>query len=562
MPPKYLLNSATLRLEHGTKLLLPKTEQFVKYAILSHRWGDEDQELSFDDIQLNPLGVKDKLGYQKLKYACKQARTDGYSHIWLDTCCIDKKSSADLSESINSMYSWYENAEQCYAYLEDVNELSKIALSEWFHRGWTLQELIAPKTVVFFSKSWTRLGERTELSDRLSKITSIDIGVLCRTEKVDSACVARRMSWASKRVTSRPEDIAYCLMGIFNVNMTMIYGEGEKAFIRLQEEIMKDSDDESIFAWRDKNAPSNALTGLLATHPRMFEDSRGCTAYDRWWDRRPAYSKTNHGLEITLPLSPFGNDVYIAALDCSMPDTPTGYVGIYLKRLNTELSNVGPGPPGIFKRLNTELAGPSKQQYARTNVGEFWLSDQMVDRGQVSAFFVRKPNSESRNHGLYPSVLQLGKGPAAADGFTLYHTSGSFSRLRPLVISDCEWIPTKFKSTFKLDDIEAQGKIVGQLFFKRQDPSNFVVFLASLPGRGELAFRTVEYEHYDNVKTLTGFLPCGAKMASKFETIQCTVRVRAENGIKYYIVDLSIRRKPSKPKPKKTISSKVLAALW
>ncbi|KIV76926.1 hypothetical protein PV11_08775 [Exophiala sideris] len=550
MPPKYLLNSATLRLEHGTKLLLPKTEQFVKYAILSHRWGDEDEEISFDDIQLNPLGVKDKLGYQKLKYACKQARTDGYSHIWLDTCCIDKKSSADLSESINSMYSWYENAEQCYAYLEDVNELSKIALSEWFHRGWTLQELIAPKTVVFFSKSWTRLGERTELSDRLSKITSIDIGVLCRAEKVDSACVARRMSWASKRVTSRPEDIAYCLMGIFNVNMTMIYGEGEKAFIRLQEEIMKDSDDESIFAWRDKNAPSNALTGLLATHPRMFEDSRGCTAYDRWWDRRPAYSKTNHGLEITLPLSPFGNDVYIAALDCSLPDTPTGYVGIYLKRLNTELA------------LDLKFT----QRYARTNVGEFRLSNQIKDRGKVSTFFVRKPNSESPNNGQYPiHVLQLGKGPAAADGTRLSSTSGSFSNLRPLHLRDNEWIPSYTKSIFKLDEVEAQGRIVGGVNFLREGYSYFTVLLASFPGRGEFGFRIHEdiwdwssYANNPSHTTLAGFLPAGVEMDSKFETIRCTVSVRAENGIKYYIVDLSIKRKP--PKPKKTISSKVLAA--
>ncbi|KAI1622461.1 heterokaryon incompatibility protein-domain-containing protein [Exophiala viscosa] len=253
MPPKYLLNSNTLRLEHGTKLFIPNTspKQFVKYAILSHRWGDEDQEVSFDDIQLNPFGVEDKLGYKKLEYACRQASTDGYSHIWIDTCCIDKKSSAELSESINSMYSWYENAEQCYAYLEDVDEVTKMGQSEWFDRGWTLQELIAPKVVVFFSKSWFRLGERADLSETLSDITKIDVGVLAGTEKVDSVCVARRMSWASKRVTSRPEDIAYCLMGIFNVNMSMLYGEGERAFIRLQEEIMKDSDDESIFTATD-----------------------------------------------------------------------------------------------------------------------------------------------------------------------------------------------------------------------------------------------------------------------------------------------------------------------
>jgi hypothetical protein len=199
-----------------------------------------------------------RYGYWKILKACFQARTDGLGYLWCDTNCIDKTSSAELSEAINSMYSWYRDSSRCYAYLEDVPMTTQATLcaedsylrsSRWFTRGWTLQELIAPLETVFFSREWTRLGTKSTLVQVISEITGVDEKYLLKMEGIHGASIAQRMSWAANRITTRPEDIAYCLLGIFNVNMPLIYGEGAKAFVRLQEEIIKTSDDHSIFAW-------------------------------------------------------------------------------------------------------------------------------------------------------------------------------------------------------------------------------------------------------------------------------------------------------------------------
>ncbi|KAI0418623.1 heterokaryon incompatibility protein-domain-containing protein [Xylaria grammica] len=228
------------------------------YAIFSHTWGEE--EVSFKDmLKGRAPGLK---GYEKILGCCKQAQFDGFEYVWIDTCCIDKRSSAELSEAINSMYRWYKEAKICYTYLEDVswpagsrldrarpNEglPSSFLTSRWFSRGWTLQELIAPRTLVFYSKEWSSIGSRHSLQDTIVKITGISAQAFgCN---LDGISVAEKMSWASKRETTRVEDKAYCLLGLFDVSMPLIYGEGEKAFRRLQEEIIKESDDETIFAW-------------------------------------------------------------------------------------------------------------------------------------------------------------------------------------------------------------------------------------------------------------------------------------------------------------------------
>ncbi len=247
-----------MRLLHATNL---KVEEFVEsqsksytYAILSHTWQDE--EITFQDMQ-GELPTHKK-GFSKLKSSCIQAKKDGYEYIWIDTCCIDKSSSAELSEAINSMYRWYKEAAICYAYLSDVlssevedpwHNRSRFRKSRWFTRGWTLQELIAPRQLIFLSESWTELGTKTELVKLISDITTIDRDILLSGNIGRSTVsVARRMSWAARRITTRVEDRAYSLLGIFDVNMPLLYGEGYKAFIRLQEEILKQTDDESIFA--------------------------------------------------------------------------------------------------------------------------------------------------------------------------------------------------------------------------------------------------------------------------------------------------------------------------
>ncbi|KAF2207645.1 hypothetical protein CERZMDRAFT_50719 [Cercospora zeae-maydis SCOH1-5] len=138
----WLLHARTRQLKH----FVDDWRMSTSYAILSHTWGKN--EVSFDDFHQDDAKTRD--GYRKIEYTCAQALKDGIEYVWVDTCCIDKRSSADLSEAINSMYRWYYNAQVCYAYLEDVWTPPESRRSLWFTRGWTLQELIAPETVRFF----------------------------------------------------------------------------------------------------------------------------------------------------------------------------------------------------------------------------------------------------------------------------------------------------------------------------------------------------------------------------------------------------------------------------
>ncbi|KAF5344876.1 hypothetical protein D9758_011543 [Tetrapyrgos nigripes] len=244
------------------RLLHTRTLQFREfqtdtppYAILSHTW--EDEEVTYHDI-LHLSIAKRKSGFRKVIKACLHARKYKFDWIWIDSCCINKESSAELSEAINSMYQYYADAQVCYAYLCDVSSTedpdprdtgSSFKRCRWFRRGWTLQELLAPSYVVFLDRDWMEVGTKWSLRDAISAITSIPSGVL-ENGDIEKYSIAQRMSWAALRETTRPEDQAYCLMGIFGVSMPPIYGEGgPKAFMRLQQEIIKEFDDRSIFAW-------------------------------------------------------------------------------------------------------------------------------------------------------------------------------------------------------------------------------------------------------------------------------------------------------------------------
>ncbi|KAK4201679.1 hypothetical protein QBC40DRAFT_197740 [Triangularia verruculosa] len=222
----------------------------VRYAILSHTWGNEDEELSFQDMQA--LDECDDTRRKKLDLCCEQACKDEIAYIWIDTCCIDKTNSVELHEAINSMFRWYQKAAVCYAYLPDVEggRLNKFLDSRWFTRGWTLQELLAPQKMIFFGSQWTPLGTRSSMWETIAQATGIPHYILTGIASLQTCSVAQRMSWASRRTTTRPEDMAYCLLGIFDVMITPIYGEGlERAFWRLQEEIMRKTSDDSILAW-------------------------------------------------------------------------------------------------------------------------------------------------------------------------------------------------------------------------------------------------------------------------------------------------------------------------
>ncbi|KAH7342580.1 heterokaryon incompatibility protein-domain-containing protein [Rhexocercosporidium sp. MPI-PUGE-AT-0058] len=291
------------------------------YAILSHTWGAE--EVSLQDILSlqNPvnqtfdfrgaraqslvLAIKDRAGYVKIERCCAQALTDGYKYAWVDTCCIDKTNSSELSEAINSMFRWYQNAAACYAFLDDIkpgSDLDRLGDSRWFARGWTLQELIAPSSVVFFDRSWTMIGSRATLTDVIGRRTGIPSDVLVDYQQtLGHYSLAQTMSWASKRETTRAEDRAYSLLGLFKVSMPMLYGEGgSRAFLRLQLEIIKSSVDHSIFAWIGEG-DDQRLDGPFARCPDNFALC-GDIIVDPLADNL-TYEMTNLGLRIKLYIS-------------------------------------------------------------------------------------------------------------------------------------------------------------------------------------------------------------------------------------------------------------------
>ncbi|KAK7453079.1 HET domain-containing protein [Colletotrichum acutatum] len=323
-----LINTSTLQLEDFFDSDLPK------YAILSHTWGPE--EVTFQEWLLwqeDDLGSRkrtnSKRGFQKIANTCRIARQEGISHVWVDTNCIDKKSSAELSEAINSMFAWYRGASICYVYLEDL-EPGGVARADlrqcrWFTRGWTLQELLAPADMTFYDGTWEPIGTKETLAYPIASITGIDVDVLIYPQTLSSACVAKRMSWASSRQTTRTEDTAYCLLGIFQIHMPLLYGEGHEAFRRLQEEIMKVSTDQSLFAWdwteKTMDPRRDLWVTLLAPHPSAFS---GCgqvvkcrTAADDNWSVGKEFTMTNLGLSMTLPLIKTASSTTVyAAINC------------------------------------------------------------------------------------------------------------------------------------------------------------------------------------------------------------------------------------------------------
>lgn len=330
-----LINARTYELQEFNPGDIPK------YAILSHTWGVE--EVLYEDLRYaskscqcrsvsgsDDKGYQDKVGWKKIEYTCRQALKDELGCAWVDTCCIDKSSSAELSEAINSMFSWYQRADRCYAYLSDVSESSNSGLpppnlgsSRWFSRGWTLQELLAPAHVIFWSSAWECLGTKVELKDILSDCTRIDRNVLTGVKPLASICVAQKMSWAAMRQTTRPEDMAYCLLGIFGIHLPPLYGENEKAFLRLQEEILKTSDDHSLFAWTDRNASGSVPYGILARHPVCFTDCNTAVSFRDWTDVSPA-TTSNLGVSVTLRVQDMNQGYYEATLNCVWSESDIG----------------------------------------------------------------------------------------------------------------------------------------------------------------------------------------------------------------------------------------------
>ena len=344
----------------------------IRYAILSHVWREHEQ--TFQDLQtlraqfVSPDGSPRSRASSKIRECCLYAERAGYQWVWIDTCCIDKTSSAELSEAINSMYAWYAHADVCYVFLDDVRDKenpcahrSSFRRSRWWTRGWTLQELIAPKTVVFLTKSWRFIGTKHSLAHVVEEISGVDRAVLVHERSLDDVSVARRMSWASRRHTTREEDRAYSLMGIFGVSMPTVYGEGPRAFIRLQQETLKVIPYQTIFAWgpildnypfackgfaTDSDRWKSPYTGvsptdmqtLLAPSPVEFAAAgriRPISISDLAHRlgiplTNPSYKSTSYGIRTHLPMVPYQptptlslttpTNVAVAALACEHED--------------------------------------------------------------------------------------------------------------------------------------------------------------------------------------------------------------------------------------------------
>ncbi|KAH6612850.1 heterokaryon incompatibility protein-domain-containing protein [Chaetomium sp. MPI-SDFR-AT-0129] len=284
------------------------------YAILSHTW--EDDEVTFQDIANLDLARKKK-GFTKIQLCCEQALHDDYDWAWVDTCCIDKSSSAELSETINSMFKWYNEAETCYAFLSDMAplldeeqprsphqfenrgnglrasgpEITELAAppryprfmkSRWWTRGWTLQELIAPPAVEFYDRDWQHITCKDTCKELISAATRIDRAILSNADYLSVFPVAERISWVAERNTTREEDMAYCLLGLLNVNMPLLYGEGaRKAFRRLQEHVISSREDSTLFLWDAASHPPLFTNGtILAPSPRHFS---GRKVWEKWY---------------------------------------------------------------------------------------------------------------------------------------------------------------------------------------------------------------------------------------------------------------------------------------
>jgi len=439
-----LLNARTLQLEEFND---EKTRP--PYGILSHTWGADEitlqdllwlQELGgWEDDEPTPreLRKRDRLkasaGYEKIASAALQSLQDGLEYVWVDTCCIDKTSSAELSEAINSMYKWYEDSRVCYAYLSDVvpdqdfpgyaattltvpedrelrlqrrgqlraRAMERIKRSRWFTRGWTLQELLAPAAVFFLSRDWKDIGfkrtgrsakgkplrsawahgEPLELNSCIYQITKIPEAILFHTKNMRFEPIALRFSWARSRNTTRKEDLAYCLLGIFGVHMPLLYGEGDRAFVRLQEEILKQSEDSTLLCWDLDSQILSESGSLFATCPSQFSgfcDLRLTHSFDLN-ERECFMHLINNGLRIRVTVGVIHSTTLIPRSSC---------------------------PFGLSQRTFYAVFPPTFEAY-KTKVSEL-----------RATYFIGLPLASTDNWAIQPDVMNL------VDGMQLWKPVG------------------------------------------------------------------------------------------------------------------------------------------
>jgi hypothetical protein len=244
-----------------------------RYAAISHTWGPD--EVVFKDL-VNFQYATLRGGFAKLQGACLTVIKLGIEWIWIDTVCIDRSSSVEVSDSVNSIFRWFRNSQFCIVYLDDLcpddegsASFRQLKACRWMTRSWTLQEVIAPRDVRFFSRRWTQIGTKESLLLQISVITGVDPDVLMDADRLPDVSAGRKMSWAANRSTTFVEDLAYSLVGIFGLYTTVSYGEGSIAFIRLQKEILRTSKDATLFLWQ-ATASQQRCRGAFAHSPIEF----------------------------------------------------------------------------------------------------------------------------------------------------------------------------------------------------------------------------------------------------------------------------------------------------
>lgn len=431
------------------------------------------------------------------------------------------------------MYTWYAHAEVYYAYLSDVSELaaiydagSEFARSRWFTRGWTLQELLAPSFLIIFSTDWIKIGEKSSMSIPLSTITGINEEILTGDGPLEIASVAKRMSWAARRTTTRTEDLAYCLMGIFSVNMPMLYGEGARAFIRLQEEIMKISDDETLSAWTNPEASPDPEHELFATSPAFFADSG---SYVPYFDPRASvpYSMTNQGLRINLSIIhvEYSETLHVAALNCPSPDG-AGSLAIYLKMVSAggHYTRVKCAELTSFHTLNaSEEEIRVRQIPSAVNSQNFYdihglmiSKVPIVEHGYKMISVLRAEGSVS-NRLVYSSreseQQSLGDNPAFHPSFILPKT------------------PRELASAFLFDSFEPE-RILISLGFWRHTQIGFSAI--SVP-------KTISTVGEAWTGRCIAFYPPGTPIQLEYHTVCVDVQTKPIKTQKHFFVDITIK---------------------
>ncbi|KAK4495101.1 hypothetical protein PRZ48_013428 [Zasmidium cellare] len=445
-----------------------------EYAILSHCWGDD--EVSYHDFLAGRK--QDGLGYKKITDCCALALEQGLSWAWVDTCCIDKSSSAELSEAINSMRAWYERSTICFAFLPEEIVSRQVwsveeptwfhychttgyqgtfvstpeetfstpfcnacfSKSRWFTRGWTLQELLAPKDVLFLDRNLAKIGPMGLLAYEIAKITGIDRQYLVNHKAFHRASVACRMSWASSRQTTRVEDIAYCLLGLFDINMPLLYGEGNKAFLRLQQYIFESIPDDSLLAWTAIR--SSRLQGIFAQHPSDFANSKHIVPVPRMLSV-PPNRLTSVGLELYFPVPWHHLPIHRRSHELVKEMT----VPLACRRQDAENAN---REVVVIKLSNSQALQPNL--FLRVNAGKHHTEPDMRNRFLSKVVLVRFDKLYVHS-GSTTIVPPRSFDEDGWDHFLLM-TNNSVCMMIPIVLALCE-------AAHLFDDLSASQKTAG-----------------------------------------------------------------------------------------------------